>query len=138
MTQSGEETGQFLLILRTSSTDYPLKHLEDQTWPATVQNGKCYTLQCFELTVCWETGMEAARLRKEERYAPLLESCREQGWTTTCLPFEVGVRGFVGKRTLSLLKQLGFNRLESAKLARCIEETVENASRFIQNKKDVA
>ena len=35
-------------------------------------------------------------------------------------------------------EQLGFNRLESVKLARCIEETVENASRFIWNRKDVA
>lgn len=95
-------------------------------------------LKYFDLTVCWEAGMESARIRKEERYLSLLKSCTDQGWASTRLPFEVGVRGIVGKRAMSLLKHFGFNCPESKKLVEQIEETIENASRFIWNKKDVA
>ncbi|XP_066921643.1 uncharacterized protein, partial [Clytia hemisphaerica] len=95
-------------------------------------------LKYFELTVCWEAGMEAARIRKEDRYDQLVKNCKEQGWNVTCIPFEVGVRGFVGHRTIGLLKHLSFNRTEGKKMVEQIEETVENASRFIWTKRDVA
>ena len=96
-------------------------------------------LKYFELTVCWESGMEAARIRKECRYASIVKRCEEQGWQVDCLPFEVGARGFVGNRMRSLIQQLGMSKLETRSLIGRIQETVEDASRFIWNKRqDVA
>ena len=93
-------------------------------------------LKFFELTVCWEAGMEKARLRKERRYKDLTSLCEEQGWETTCLPIEVGARGFVGNRTMSLLQQLGLNRAETKDLVIKIQEAAEYATRFIWNHRD--
>ena len=90
-------------------------------------------LKYFELTVCWESGMENARKRKENRYAALIKLCKEQGWQATCLPIEVGARGFVGNRTMSLIQQLGFSKMETRKLIDQIQETAEYASRFVWN-----
>ena len=96
MTQSGEETGQ-LLFVDLANEQYRLP-IETTIRPdLAIYCSERKVIKCFQMTVCWETGVEAARLLKGERYAPLLESCREQGWTATCLPFEVGVRWFVGK-----------------------------------------
>ena len=90
-------------------------------------------LRLLELTVCWESGMEAARLRKERRYATLVERCEEQGWGCECLPIEVGARGFVGNRTMSLFHHLGLSKLETRKMIDRLQEAAESASRFVWN-----
>ena len=90
-------------------------------------------LRFLELTVCWESGMEAARLRKERRYAALVELCEVQGWEIKCLPIEVGARGFVGNRTISLLQHLALSKSETRKLIERVQEAAESASRFVWN-----
>ena len=90
-------------------------------------------LRLLELTVCWESGMEAARLRKEKRYATLVKRCEEQGWGCECLPIEVGARGFVGNRTMSLFHHLGLSKLDTRKMIDRVQEAAESASRFVWN-----
>ena len=43
----------------------------------------------LELTVPWEERMEEASGRKREKYAELVEDCRNRGWHARCLPIEV-------------------------------------------------
>lgn len=52
-------------------------------------------LVLLELTVPWEERMEEVQERKREKYQELVEDRRRNGWKTTCMPVEVGSRGFV-------------------------------------------
>ena len=71
--------------------------------------------------------------RKQNQYEALTNLFKEQGWEANCLPIEVGARGFVGNRTMSLIQQLGFSKMETRKLIDQIQETAEYASRFVWN-----
>ena len=75
----------------------------------------------LELTCPAEEGIEAARLRKESRYAPLLtliESTR--CWTPELFTLEIGARGLVACRTFKLFRSLGFESSEANALCRSL------------------
>ncbi len=67
----------------------------------------------------WEEGLEAAYERKKAKYADLVMECRESGWIVRLYPVEMGARGFVGRSTSCLLKDLG---LWGATLSRSTKE----------------
>ncbi len=67
----------------------------------------------------WEEGLEAAYERKKAKYADLVMECRESEWIVRLYPVEMGARGFVGRSTSCLLKDLG---LWGATLSRSIKE----------------
>ena len=90
-------------------------------WSAAVKSA---TL--IELTVPWEEGLEAAYERKKAKYADLVAECRESGWSVKLYPVEVGARGFVGRSTSRLLKDLG---LRGATLSRSTKELSEEAEK---------
>ena len=51
-----------------------------------------------ELTVPWDSGAEGARLRKEVRYASLVEDIREKGLQCHHTTLEIGARGLINPR----------------------------------------
>ena len=51
-----------------------------------------------ELTVPWDSGAEGARVRKELRYATLVEDIREQGLQCHHTTLEIGARGLINPR----------------------------------------
>ena len=51
-----------------------------------------------ELTVPWDSGAEGARLRKEARYASLVEDIREKGLQCHHTTLEIGARGLINPR----------------------------------------
>ena len=46
-------------------------------------------MKIIELTVSWETNMDAAYDRKSTWYEPLVKQCEEEGWITERLPMSV-------------------------------------------------
>ena len=59
-----------------------------------------------ELTVPWDSGAEGAKLRKEVRYASLVQDIKEGGFQCFHTTLEVGVRGHITPRNKSTLTWL--------------------------------
>jgi hypothetical protein len=93
-------------------------------------------LVMLELTVPWEERIEEAYERKKAKYQQLVEDCQQKGWKTSCLPVEVGARGFVGQsvwRALGILGMTGVSRkVTIAEIGRECEE----ASRWLWQRRE--
>ena len=65
----------------------------------------------IELTCPAEEGIEAAQIRKQARYLPLVESiAATTSWKPLLMTVEVGVRGFVAITTRQVFAKLGIPR----------------------------
>ena len=91
----------------------------------------------LELTVPWESNLEAAEDRKEKRYQGLIEDCEEQGWAASHSHLGVGARGYVDRKLLQLFKhEMGFTHCEVKQLREEVQRAAEKASLFIWLKRD--
>lgn len=93
-------------------------------------------VRMVELTVPFEDNIDAAEVRKQERYEKLVEDCEETGWVTECRTIEVGCRGFVGNRTRKWLLDVGLGKREVSSIIKTLQETVEKASHWIWLKRE--
>ena len=59
----------------------------------------------FELTVCFETGIDEAHNRKMVRYSDLMEMITASSWDGRLVTLEVGSRGFLSLPRFTTLKQ---------------------------------
>lgn len=91
----------------------------------------------LELTVPWEENLEEAFERKLEKYQELVERCRANKWRTTCLPVEIGCRGFAGRSVCSALSRLGVRGIKKRKATRALSEAAEKALRWLWIKRSV-
>ena len=62
----------------------------------------------IELTVPWDSssGLEKARLRKDERYEKLTEDIEEKGFKCHNIPLEIGARGFINNQNKSVINHI--------------------------------
>ena len=60
-----------------------------------------------ELTVPWEERLQEAHEIKFLKYDPLIVEAKRKGWKASCLPIEVGCRGFATKSLSALLRRVG-------------------------------
>jgi hypothetical protein len=75
----------------------------------------------LELTCPAEEGIQAARDRKEARYAPLVDSINgTKCWTADLLTLEVGARGLVACHTFKNFRNLGMSSSEANALCRSL------------------
>ena len=75
----------------------------------------------IELTCPAEEGIEAAQLRKEGRYAPLVSSINQsKNWTAILMTIEVGARGFVALSMSRFLRSIGLPNREVDKLLKTL------------------
>ena len=65
-----------------------------------------HTIHLIELTVPFETGMDAAADRKRAKYADLLASCTATCHTAHLTTVEVGSRGFINATSFDRLYRL--------------------------------
>ena len=93
-------------------------------------------IKLIELTVPWESNIDDAWYRKDLKYDSLVDLCEDNGWEASCHPIEVGVRGFIGRRVFSLLRELGFQNKEQKAIVKEIQERVEKASYYIWLKRN--
>ena len=92
----------------------------------------------FELTIPFEDNINAAEVRKQDRYEKLVDECEEAGWNAECHTVEVGCRGFIGWRMKKLLNFLGLGKKCELAIIRKMQETVEKASHWIWLKREDA
>jgi hypothetical protein len=93
----------------------------------------------LELTCPWETNLDAAEERKEERYEGLVTACEEQGWTADHSHLGVGARGYVDRKLLRLFRwEMGFTAKEVKQLREELQRTAEKASLWIWLKREDA
>lgn len=79
----------------------------------------------LELTCCAEEGFSAAQLRKESRYAGLLQEINEsKTWKASLLTLEVGARGLVSPRTFRAFSSLGFSTSKAKQICKELSEVV--------------
>ena len=91
----------------------------------------------LELTVPWESNLEDAEERKNQRYEELKDQCEEKGWQVHLSHLGVGARGYVDWKLLRLFKdEMGFTPLEVKRLREQVQEAAEKASLFIWLKRD--
>ena len=86
-------------------------------------------MNIIELTVPHEDNIDAAQLRKDERYEGLVKDCENSGlWKVSHFPVQVGCRGFVSHRMKGWLLTLRLNQRPYRKennVSKGIQETVE-------------
>lgn len=92
----------------------------------------------LELTVPWEERMKEASGRKKEKYAELVEDCRNRGWCAKCLPIEVGGRGFAGRSLCRAFSLLGITGVRKRRAIHSASEAAEEASRWLWIQRDKA
>lgn len=82
---------------------------------------KLKTVILLELTCPAEEGIQAAKIRKQSKYMPLLDNIsRDSTWKPLLLTMEVGVRGFVASSTRQVFIKLGLQRQVAAELCKKI------------------
>ena len=75
----------------------------------------------LELTCPAEEGIEAARVRKEDRYSELLSKIDgTKCWSAELFTLEIGARGLVACRTFKVFRLLGFSAVEANTLCRSL------------------
>ena len=94
------------------------------------------SVHLVELTVPHEDNIDAAQVRKDDRYEKLLEECEEANWTATHLSVEVGCRGYIGNRLRKWFSTIGLSPRQASNAMKNIQETVEKASHWVWLKRD--
>ena len=90
----------------------------------------------IELTVPYESRIEAAHLFKTEKYADLAKSLREDGFKTKVFAIEVGARGFIGSSAYSLMKQLSISGKSMTRTLKAMAEAAEKSSSWIWSRRN--
>ena len=93
-----------------------------------ISSAKTCNVILLELTCPAEEGIDAAQLRKENRYAELMTDIAAQGWTPRLFTLEVGARGLVGSRTFHSFVTLGLTSPEARRLCKSLSEIVARCS----------
>lgn len=93
------------------------------------------TVYIIELTVPWEAAVEEAFERKSLKYTELAADAEQRGWKAKICPVEVGCRGFVGKSTIRLLKNLGIRGQAQRQAIKTLSGAAEEASRWLWMKR---
>ena len=73
---------------------------------ATLINRNTNIINLIELTICWDTNHNNARIRKTNRYQELISELSERNWNVRLVTVEIGSRGFTSNETVSQLKTL--------------------------------
>ena len=79
----------------------------------------------IELTVCFETGFEAAQAMKTNRYADLMEQIASSSMDGTLLTLEVGSRGFLALQGFQDIKNMLLEQCSKKKWEAFLTELVQ-------------
>jgi hypothetical protein len=86
-------------------------------------------VELLELTCPAEEGIEAARDRKEGKYATLITDINNtRCWTANLQTIEIGARGLVACRTFKLFRSFGFEAREANALCRSLSIVASRCS----------
>ena len=94
---------QLLVDLPDSDYHFPSHVCSTDLRPDLVWSDQQLLLFLVELTVCFECGFDDARCRKDNRYQDLCEDAEGNGFRCLVFPVQVGSRGIVDIKSLSVL-----------------------------------
>ena len=83
-----------------------------------------------ELAVTNDERVEFFCEMKKEKYAPLQEEGKVNGWKVKVGAVEVGCRGFPASSMVSFVKEIGITGVDRNRLLKKIGEVAGNASRL--------
>ena len=90
---------------------------------------KLRTILMLELTCPAEEGIQAAKLRKQSKYMPLLNNISSgTAWKPILLTLEVGARGFVATSTRQVFINLGIQRQAVSELCKKLSTAAAKCS----------
>ena len=101
-------------------------------------NEEARKIKLVELTVCWEDNIDDAHERKMRRYDDLTETYILEGFDAECITIEIGARGFIGHRLLTLLRRLRMPPRNIKQLTNENQKKVEECSYWIWLKRNDA
>ena len=111
---------------------FPIKIARTNLRPDIVLSSlKTKTVVMIELTVPLEDLIDGANERKRLKYDELRELCISNGWTTRCIPVEVGARGFPAQSVHHLLSVLDVKGKQRRTIVKNISEAAERASNWL-------
>lgn len=84
-----------------------------------------------ELTVPWEDAVGEAYERKSLKYSELAADAEQHGWKPKVYPVEAGCRGFVGRSTTRLLKDLGIRGQALRQTINSLSSAAKQSSRCL-------
>ena len=90
----------------------------------------------IELTVPYESRMEAAQIYKTEKYADLANNLKREGYQAKVLAAEIGARGFVGASAYNLMKQLSIEGRGKTRALKAMAEAAERCSSWIWSRRN--
>ena len=90
----------------------------------------------IELTVPWEERCDEAHMRKADKYAELMEECRQKGWSAWLFPVEIGCRGFPSTSVWKMFTALGVVGQGRKKAIQAASSAAEKASSWIWLRRD--
>ena len=73
-------------------------------------------MNIIELAAPHEDNVDAAQLRKDERYEGLVNNCEDAGWPAAYFSVEVGCKGFADHRMKRWLLRLGVSDRKVSKV----------------------
>ena len=76
---------------------------------------------CLELTCPKEERIRVSHELKASRYYELAQSAKDNGWSLSVWPIEVGCRGFVALSTMKAIRAFRFPRAQQSRLKRQLE-----------------
>lgn len=83
----------------------------------------------------WEDSVEEAFERKALKYSELAADAEQRGWKARIYPVEVGCRGFFGRSTVKLLRDLGMQGQVVQQIVKSLSNTAEECSRWLWMKR---
>lgn len=89
------------------------------------------TVVMWELTVPWEENILEAHEWKKSKYDELLAQCRTSGWKATCLPIEVGSRGFTAKSLWGAMSDIGLVGTPKRLALKSITDKAESCAKWL-------
>jgi hypothetical protein len=133
--RDGLADGEWVMKVDEGSATVPCDVVVTNLRPDMVLvNRRLRALVLMELTVPWETRMQAAHERKLLRYAELKDECEDRGWRTEVFAVEVGCRGFTGWSLRQWLKRVGVSGKKMAAVVRRCRDAAEVGSAWIVGK----
>ena len=101
-----------------------------------VHSEKAKEYLLIELTVPYESRIDAAHAYKTEKYADLAQSLRNAGFQTRVYAVEIGARGFVGASAYDLMKRLAISGKSRTRTLRAMAEAAEKSSSWIWSRRN--
>ena len=94
-------------------------------------SNKLKKIVMWELTVPWEEHLEEVHERKKLKYDDLQGQFWSNSWKASCLPIEVGARGFTARSLCKALSDMSVIGATKRRAIKAISDTAERTAKWL-------